>query len=302
MAKRVLLIGYGSIGRRHAALLGAMGIRPYVLTRHPAGARAEFISSLDGLKGKKIDSCIICSPTNRHLKDFEQAISALGTLKRVLIEKPLEATHAKGQRISKLAKKYGIKVYVAYNLRFLRSFSLIKDFVRRNLDSIRIIEVVAGQDLRDWRRDRKIEETYSAHRSLGGGVDLDLSHEIDYLLWIFGVDFKKKFILRRKISSLKIDSPDIFKLVLDYSTFIASVTLDYIRTSKERYLRIICDNRKSLYFDLVKGRLQIDGKTVLGKDAIKETYKKMLQAFLSARDSDLCSLGDGLKVLQVLGV
>jgi len=297
----VLLIGYGSIGRRHTEALIAMGIRPFVLTRHPGSARAEFIKNLDRLKGKRIDYCIISSPTSRHLKDFERLISA-AKVSRVLIEKPLEAAFRKGQRINTLAKKNGIRVYAAYNLRFLRAFGLIKYFVRQNKRSIRIVEILAGQDLREWRPDRLIEETYSARRALGGGVDLDLSHEIDYLFWLFGAGFKKKFIFRRKISGLKIDPPDIFKLVLDYGSFIADITLDYIRTPKERHLKIVCDNRKSLYFDLVKGRLQINGKTVLSNDTINKTYRLMLGVFLSSRNGNLCSLEDGLKVLQVLGV
>ena len=302
MVNKVLLIGYGSMGRRHARNLARLGVKPYILSRHTESAQAQFTSRLEDLRGKRMDSCIICSPTSRHLSDFEQAISVLGGLKRALIEKPLEAAYRKGQRINILAKKNGIRVYVAYNLRFMRAFGLIKKFVRQNIRSIKIVEVLAGQDLRDWRPGRFMDETYSAHRALGGGVDLDLSHEIDYLLWLFGSNFIKKRILRRKISSLKIDSPDIFKLVLDYGTFIADVTLDYIRTPKERYLRIICDNRKSLHFDLIGGRLQINGKTVLSKDTINMTYQKMLDAFLSARDTELCSLDEGLKVLQVLGV
>lgn len=301
MNDKVLVIGYGSSGRRHAAALTAMGIRPCVLTRHPGPGPARFIGRIEDLKNEKLDSCIICSPSASHLKDFERAISVNG-LKKVLIEKPLESTGAKAQRIIKLAKKNNIRVYVAYNLRFLRGFELVRKFLRKNAKSVRLVEALAGLDLRAWRPGRKIEETYSARRSCGGGVDLDLSHEVDYLLWLFGAGFKSKFMLRRRISVHTVDSPDICKLVLDYGGFIADVTLDYIRAKKERYLKIACDNRGSLYFDLIKGRLEINGRVVVDGDDINKTYKIMLKAFLNGSTAKLCPLPQAQTVLRVLGV
>ncbi len=305
MKGRILLVGYGSIGKRHARNLIDMGIRPYILTKHPDKFDAIFLKDINILRDKDISHCIISSPTARHLEDLRKCLTTLRELKKILIEKPLECSYSKGKEINRIVKKYKLEISIGYNLRFLKAFDAIKKFVKEKDRRIKIVEVVAGQDLREWRAYKDIRHSYSGHRKLGGGVDLDLSHEIDYILCLFGDRFKKKFIYRSKISNLKIDSPDIFKLILDYKKFIVDVTLDYIRRPKQRYLRIICDDRENLYYDFVAGTLKIDRKLILNDNDIDQSYKKMLRAFLGfdrKNGTKLCSVKEGLDVLRVLGV
>ena len=172
-------------------------------------------------------------------------------------------------------------------------------------DSIKIVEVVCGQNLKDWRGFEKYEESYSADREKGGGVDLDLSHEIDYILWLFGTDIKNKVLYRNKISGLNINSPDILKLILDYDTFIVDITLDYIRKQKERYIKIMCENGNSLYYDFITSTLKIGEKSIKLNDNIDKSYKEMLKAFLDIDEKNknkLASLKAGLDVLDILDV
>lgn len=301
----VLVAGYGSAGKRHVGNLMSLGIDPYVLTRHPDGSGARFVDSIKGLTSRDIKYCIISSVTSRHLADFKSCLRNLKRLKGVLIEKPVESSALKGREIKRLAAGSGAGVFVAYNLRFLRAFDMIADFIAGQRRNIKIVEIAAGQDLREWRPGREIGDSYSAHRRLGGGVDLDLSHEIDYALWLFGGDFKKRFLYRAKISGLDIHAPDTFKLILDYRKFIVDITLDYIRNPAERYLKIICDNSRNLYYDLITGRLEISGKTVLRNDTIDGSYISMLRVFLGLDrrlKPGLCSLDQALDVLGVLGV
>jgi len=303
--KGILIIGYGSIGKRHARNLISLGIRPYILTRYPDRLDAEFLKDIKFLEDKNIEYCIISSPTARHLDDMRKSLKSLNRLKKILIEKPLECSYSKGEKINALAGEYKLEIFTAYNLRFIDAFSKVSKFLKEQKDKVRIVEVVAGQDLREWRPYKDIRESYSAYREQGGGVDLDLSHEIDYILWLLGDKFKDKFMYRAKISDLKIDSPDVFKMVLDYQKFIVDITLDYIRKPKERYFRIICDNGNSLYYDLVVGTLKIDGKIISKNNDTDESYKKMLKAFLGINCKDrekLSSVEEGLNVLKVLEV
>ncbi len=48
------------------------------------------------------------------------------------------------------------------------------------------VSAYVGQDIRDWRPGRDHRTTASATQEAGGGVLRDLSHELDYLLWLFG--------------------------------------------------------------------------------------------------------------------
>lgn len=294
MNKNVLIIGYGSIGRRHARNLLDLGITPYILTGHPDGLRAGFSDDLGSFKNKNIEYCIISSATARHLDDLKRCVKSLSNVKKILVEKPLECSYLRGREIKNIVKKRNLEIFVGYNLRFMRVFSSIAEFIKRQKNHIRIVEAVAGQDLRQWRPLRDLRQSYSASRKSGGGVDLDLSHEVDYILWLFGNKFKNKYIYRAKISNLDIDSPDIFKMELDYKRFIVSITLDYIRNPKERYINIICDNGDALHYDLAA--LKTD---------MENSYINMLKVFLGIDKkglAKLCSVRQGLDVLRTIEV
>lgn len=301
--KKVLLIGYGSIGKRHSMNLMELKIKPYILTKYPDNLNAVFLKDINGIKNEKFDYCIIASPTARHLDDLKKCLALPNKPKNILIEKPLESLYLKGKKIKNVVEEYSLNIFIAYNLRFLDAFNIINKFVKEQKKNIRIVEVVAGQDLKEWRPSNDYTQSYSAHRERGGGVDLDLSHEIDYTLWLFGNDFRDKIMYRNKISDLKIDSPDVFKLVLDYHRFIVDITLDYIRKPKERYIKIICENEKKLYYDFVTNTLELDGKATTLADNTDQSYKEMLKAFLDIDEknkSKLCSIKEGLDILKVL--
>ena len=304
-SKNVLLIGYGSIGRKHTKNLMNIGIKPYVLTKYPDDLNVIFLRDIEEIKDIYIDFCIIATPTARHLDDLKRCLTLLNIPRKILIEKPLEYSYLRGKKIKDISKKYDIDIFVAYNMRFLKIFNIIKKFIKEQKNIIRIVDVVAGQDLREWRPYKNYTESYSAHRDQGGGVDLDLSHEIDYILWIFGNNFKDKIIFRNKISNLKIDSPDIFKLILDYNTFIIDITLDYIRKPKERYIKIICENGKNLYYDFITSILKIGDKKTFINDNMELSYKEMLKGLFGVNkmnENKLSSVEDGLNILKILEI
>lgn len=304
-SKNILLIGYGSIGKRHARNLVELGVKPYILTKYPDKLDAVFLKDINEIKSENIEYCIIATPTARHLEDLKSCLSLSHIPQKILIEKPLECSYLKGEEINNIAKNYGLNIFIAYNMRFFSVFNLIKKFISKHNHKIRIIEVVAGQDLKEWRPYKPYTQSYSAHREQGGGVDLDLSHEIDYILWLFGNDFKEKVILREKISNLEINSPDIFKLLLNYGKFIVDVTLDYIRKPKERYIKIICDNN-TLIYDFTTNILKIDDKSsTITNDNLNQCYIEELIDFIDIRKeqkSRLCTLKEGLNILKILEV
>ena len=282
-----------------------VGIKPYILTKYPDNLNAMFFKDITEIKNEIFDYCIISSPTARHLDDLKKCLTLPNKPKKILIEKPLESLYLRGKEIKDTAEEYGLSIFIAYNLRFLDAFNIINKFIKEQKNLIRIVEVIAGQDLKEWRSYKDYTKSYSAHREQGGGVDLDLSHEIDYTLWLFGSNFKDKIIYRDKISNLKINSPDIFKLILDYNTFIVDITLDYIRKPKERYIKMTCENGKNLYFNFITNTLKIDGETMVMTDNIEQSHKKMVKAFLDINkenEDKLCSVEEGLNILKILDV
>lgn len=301
--KNILLIGYGSIGKRHAKNLTDIGIKPYILTKYPDDLDAIFSRNLKEIKDVNIELCIIATPTARHLNDLKRCLALSNIPRKILIEKPLECSYLKGEKIKDIAEKYGIDIFIAYNMRFFKIFNVIIEFIKEQKDVIRIVNVTAGQDLREWRPYKDYAESYSAYRNQGGGVDLDLSHEVDYILWLFGNNFKDKIIFRNKISNLKINSPDIFKLILDYNNFIVDITLDYIRSPKERYIKILCEGSKNLYYNFVTNILKIGDKQIFISDDSDQSYKEMLKTLLDSNDKNkniFCSVDEGLSILKIL--
>lgn len=309
----ILVVGFGSIGKRQTANIFELGVRPYVLTGHPdSKIPARFISSTQELKAiDSITHAVICSPTARHLDDFNKLMGV--GIKHFLIEKPLEKNIQRAAEISDIARKRNLDVYVAYNMRFLPVFGTIKDFIDENLSSIRLVNMTAGQYLPLWRQGRDYRDCYSSREEDGGGVDLDLSHEIDCMLWLFGEPQSKK-VLKAKISSLQINSTDVFLGLYQYrsenNSFIVSIELDYIKRQKQRHIKIDCENGNSLYCDFINKKLE---RSLNGGDReefcdeklfdLNHCYVEQMKEFLSqdsANERNLAGTEESIRVLQML--
>ena len=86
-----------------------------------------------------------------------------------------------------LFSKTTSKIGVAYNLRYLPSAKKVKHIIsERVLGRLTNVHIECGQYLPDWRPGTDYRLGVSAQKKLGGGALLELSHELDYLLWIFG--------------------------------------------------------------------------------------------------------------------
>lgn len=298
---KVLVIGYGSIGRRHVNNLLAIGIETYVLTSYPDGKNnTRFIKSVR--ECQRVDYAIIATPTYKHLESLKD-IAKNSQIKKVLIEKPAESSAQKALELKRLAEKNGITIFIAYNMRFLKIFDIIKEHVEKNSNLTRLVKISAGQYLPEWRPCKDYKDSYSAHKDMGGGVDLDLSHEIDYMSWIFGKPASVIFILKERISKLGIDSTDYFKGLYRYSNFIVDVELDYLRP-KERKLSIIGENRNILEVDFIKRYFKDSDGALWNNEKLfdfESSFIEELKEFLGLNPAKrLCGLDDGISVLKLI--
>ena len=124
-------------------------------------------------------------------------------------------------------------IAVGYNLRFNPVIEFIKEIITKQ--NIWNVNVFCGSNLEEWRENIDYKESSSAQREKGGGVLLDLSHEIDYVRWLFG-DFNINYAYNSKISDLEIDTDDFlhFSGHSECNTQI-QVTLNYFsETSKKK--------------------------------------------------------------------
>ena len=187
-----VIIGYGSIAKKHLDCLKKINQINCVYIYSKRNISYKYsLKSLNDILLVDPKYIIIASNTSDHYEDLKFLINNFQK-KIILVEKPLF------NKYKYLNLKNNI-VYVGYNLRF----HPILLFLKKELKNKKIfsVDVINESYLPKWRNNRKYTHSYSAIKKLGGGVLLDLSHELDYLFWLFGL-IKPKFIYNTKLSNL----------------------------------------------------------------------------------------------------
>lgn len=322
---RVLVVGCGSIGKRHVGnllerddiehIFVVTKIDPVSLNfnRHkkvtfikPPALSTPDLSYIALMSFSKSDFAIIANETSKHM-DWAISLGKLGI--NLLIEKPLSHTLDRVAELRNIVDEMKIKVMVGYNLRFLEIMGAIKEYLAKGLlGKIYFAKIEVGQYLPSWRKDVDYRSTYSAEKSLGGGVSLDLSHEIDYMKYLFGFPLSWKTI-KGKVSDLAITSDDIFEGVYRYNNYLCDVHMDYLQEHKKRECRIV-GSKGSLICDFVKKGLELNssvdgGLCINNPDVfdVDKTYKIELGQFIRAiqRDeSPAITVDDGIDVLKLI--
>ena len=162
--------------------------------------------------------------------------------KKILIEKPLG--------LSAIKNNYKNNEYlIGYNLRYHPLLLKLKNMVSN--EKIYNINISCFSYLPNWRTNKN---SYSLYKNQGGGVEFDLSHEIDYLLWIFG-KIKTKSVTKKKLSKLTYDSNDFLNIngvMLNGSNF--QIILSYFSKINQRKVIVDCENI-SVSLDFLKSKL-----------------------------------------------
>ncbi len=241
MINRILIVGHGSIGKRHLNIVRETlpGADIRVLRHQPCDATPEFADDCFNRLG---DACAfapqvaaIANPAPFHL-EAAGALAAAGC--HLLIEKPLSHTTEGVRKLLQLVRRQGLILQVGYNLRFLPSLEEFRNRIRAGaIGRVLSIRCEIGQYLPSWRPGTDYRQGVSARQDLGGGVLLELSHELDYLRWIFGeVAWVSAWMGRR--SALEIDVEDTAHLTLGFGpddhSPVASLSLDFIRHDTTR--------------------------------------------------------------------
>lgn len=289
-AARALVIGYGSIGRRHAEVLTQIGCAVAVVSRRAIEAPLAFRTLEAALHGHRPGYVVIANETGQHETTLA-ALAAAGFQGTVLVEKPLF-----GAAAALPAHDFGA-AFVAYNLRFHPVIGRLKAL----LTDATIISCAAyvGQYLPDWRPQADYRQSYSASAAQGGGVLRDLSHELDYLCWILG-GWRSVAALGGHFSALEIDSDDVFALLLATPRCpVVSVQLNYLDRSAKRRI-VVNTNDGTLEADLVAGTVTVNGATEHVVTERNTTYLAMHRAILAGQRDTACSLAEGLSTLHLI--
>ena len=251
---KVLLIGFGSIGKRHYEVLSKIPkIKTIDLVTKQDIKDNVCYKNLEGIDNiNKYDYFVIATQTNKH---FEQLKFLEENLKDKLIfcEKPLFES-------KKDLEIKNNKLFVGYVLRFHPLLKKLKEFIKD--EKIILINAKCGQYLPQWRKNIDYKNSYSAKKEEGGGVLLDLSHEIDYVQWLFGkINEIKSYQV--KISDLEINSDDLTMLIgkTDKNIFV-NISIDYI--SKNTHRKLLVESFENSYeLDFISNKLIKKDKNTL---------------------------------------
>ena len=294
MKKIVLIIGYGSIGKRHAKILKKFKdiLKIYIYTKQKCKGFYR-LQNLNEIKRINPDYTIVSSKTSEHYKYLAYIEKNLKE-KTVLVEKPLFNYYRK-------LKIKNNKVFVGYNLRFHPIIAFLKSYIERK--KIFSVNINCHSYLPNWRKNVVYSKSNSAKKKYGGGVLLELSHELDYLQWIFNDVRKLNYALVKKISNLKIDTEDYVSI--EGSTKITNfhVNLNFFSLQSQRKI-LINGKNFSLEANLIKNTIKIFEKY---KKKIKKfridknyTYIKQHRLLLDGDFRNACNYNEGAKLLILI--
>jgi predicted dehydrogenase len=312
-----LIVGFGSIGRRHLSNLNKMSPSSKVVvlrtfkknTSSPVlveGSHTE-ISSLDEINPLSIVGAIIATPAPMHL----EMAAKLAQLKiPMLIEKPLCSDLEDAQSFRKMGADGSALILIGYNFRFSRAANHVKDSIQRGLLGTALTaSIEMGFYLPDWRPSQDYRESVSANKHLGGGALLELSHALDLYLWFFGMPTSLVATLR-KISHLQTDVEDCADLILESERekFMATIHLDMLQRKACRTFKIV-GSEGTLSWNMVDNSIQLtkanfeEVLTLSEPEDWNDMYLNELKHFLNCiheKERPKVTFQDGLDVMKLV--
>jgi len=290
---RALVIGYGSIGKRHVKILNEMSHAVKVVTRTLPTSADSYDSIKTALDEFNPNYIVIAVETHRHYPVVCE-LAKLNFKGKVLIEKPLFVSNQEFPHNS--FQKIGI----AYNLRFHPIIKLFKEILKVNIkEKVISANFYVGSFLPQWRASRDYSKTYSASKHKGGGVLRDLSHELDLVIYLFGyVNFLTA--LGGKFGNLEIDSDDSFTLLMETKKCpCVVVSMGYNDRLPLRRIIVTTDSR-TIILDLNNYTINSNGKLYEVPENYDSSYSEMHESFLKSEDDFTCNLKEGLMVNKII--
>ena len=318
MIDRILIVGLGSIGARHLRLARKLlpNAEIKVLRHQDTSVVPEFS---DGCVSTVFEAlkfapqvAVIANPATFHIKTA-QSLAETGV--HLLVEKPLSDSMDGIYELIKTCRIGNTTLATGYNLRFSPSLQYFREILESGeIGEVFSVRCEVGQYLPDWRPSTDYRQGVSAKKILGGGVLLELSHELDYLRWIFGeVEWVRATI--KKLSKLEIDVEDSAFLTIGFvpnskgKQILSTMMLDFIRHDHTRLCTVIGE-RGSLTWDGVTGEVKIyklDSShwelLYSHKPIHDETFLAEWENFLTSAQeskSPFVTGEDGMRVLEII--
>ena len=310
---RLAIIGLGSIGRRHLRLISE--IKPdieIIIVRSGYGSECEeekmaskTVYSIGEAIKYGIQAAIVSSPTILHL---EQSLELAKNGVHLLIEKPLSNSSDRVDELLEAVNKNSVIAMVGYVLRYDSGAVEFKNWISNKITGeILHARIECGSYLPDWRPGQDYRKTVSALSELGGGVLLELSHELDYLHWFFGKPIDVQAQIRNS-GTLNVNVEDQVDLLMTSEQGYSIVAeVDFNRRYAKRKCTVLTSEGE-LTWNKVKQN--VTWKTVNAGSSSYDyshksdnIYRTQMKVFIDCIENDnapIVTVEDGINVLRLI--
>jgi len=327
---RILFVGLGSIGQRHLRnLRNIWGNKVETLAYRSIGRNIKIsedrtiqldvdlervyntrnFTDYEKALGQNPDAVFITCPTKLHIP---MALTAAKHNCHLFIEKPLSDNMDGIEELIKVVEEKNLITLVGYQLRFHPGLKLVRQLLEEGkVGQIVSVRSEFGEYLPAAHPYEDYREGYAARSDLGGGALLSLSHELDYLYWLFGMP-RKLFTLGGKLSNLEIDVDDVDSILMECKVNGKSIPvythLDFIQRPPSRWCSIIGEEGKILwdyYANLVNlYTVEKDAWETFQFDDFERNKMFLAEikhfiACLEGKEEPVVNINEGLKTLRI---
>lgn len=244
---RFLIIGGGSIGKRHIKNLQSLGYSEiYCLKRkNNEDFEKEFyvqaITSISELGSIKIDAVFVCTPTSLHVEGITIAIRLNAA---IFMEKPLVHSKEGLEKIKKILHNYHNVFFIGFMLRYHPLVKKIKNVIESNLlGNVYSARLEFGSYLPAWHPWEDHKTSYASKKDLGGGVINTITHELDLIQYFFGAP-GSVICDAKNLNKLQIEVEEIAEAIFNYKDKLVTLHLDYLQKEYDRNIKILCEEGK----------------------------------------------------------
>ena len=312
--KRILICGLGSIGRRHARVLHQSwpGIELAALrSGHGTDSTELALMSqqfydFNAALAWEPDAAVIASPAPFHQ---QQAVLLVRQGVPILIEKPVGVgSEPREAWVELLQHSRSTPIVIGYVLRHDPCAAYVKERLdSQELGKVLDADFYCGSWLPEWRPGFNYRESVSSRRTMGGGVLLELSHEIDLASWFLG-KFEITFASLRQSGILDVDVEDQALLVgRGPECPLITIRLNFCSRPPRRRVVIRCE-KGEINWNLLEGEVSTlihHQEAQMFKSAFDgdERYRLQAEHFIACvckGKAPHCSLHEGLQVLELI--
>jgi predicted dehydrogenase len=310
---KILIAGFGSIGRRHLNNLRALGETDFVLLRSHHSTLPEddikglpIETTMDAALTHKPQAVVIANPSALHL---DVAIPAAKAGCSILMEKPVSHSMERIDELQSALIQGGGKLLVGYQFRFHPGIKQVKAW----LDEGKIGRPVSsrahwGEYMPGWHPWEDYRQSYAARADLGGGVVNTLCHPLDYQRWLFGE--VQSLWADASNFALGLEVEDTAEIAMQFSSGVISSThVDYVQRPGQHTLQvngtlgsIVWDNATGVakLFEAETGNWQESSlPTGFERNFLFMDEARHFLDVVNNKVSPICSLADGIVAIQL---